>query len=219
MRVVAKPLVCLGEALVDLICPDPVDSPAEATRFEVHPGGALANVAVAASRAGAPAALASACGADDRGRFLRRRLGAAGVDLGFYGELAGVPTPFAFACLDRELEPSFEIHAVGIDDAIASLAGREEEVAAAAGAVVFGSNTLAEERSRAVTRAVVGGAIERGVPILFDPNLRPGRWTAIATARESCLAFLPDATVLRCNLAEARLLAGDEGLGAAAAAA
>jgi fructokinase len=218
MSTAGKSLICLGEALVDLICPEPVASPAEAGRFEVHPGGALANVAVAACRAGAPAALASACGRDDRGRYLRKRLGAAGVDLSFYAELNGVPTPFAFASLDPDLEPTFEIHGAGIDDSIASLAGREEEIAAAAAAVVFGSNTLVDERSREVTAAVVTAAGARGAPVLFDPNLRPGRWQAIEDARGRCLDFVAAADVLRCNLTEARLLAGDDRLEAAAAA-
>jgi fructokinase len=217
MNAAGKPIICLGEALVDLICPEPVAEPAAASRFEVHPGGALANVAVAARRAGAPAALASACGADDRGRYLRRRLAGAGIDLRFYGELEGVPTPFAFAYLDPDLEPSFEIHGAGIDDSIASLGGREEEIVAAGAAVVFGSNTLVDERSRAVTAGMVAAAGERGVPVLFDPNLRPGRWRAIEDGRARCLDFA-GAAVLRCNLAEARLLTGTDDLDAAAAA-
>ena len=44
---------CLGEALVDLICEHPVASLTEADSFSPHFGGALANVAVAAARAGA----------------------------------------------------------------------------------------------------------------------------------------------------------------------
>jgi len=214
-----KPLICLGEALVDLICPDPVGDHAEAARFEVHCGGALANVAVAARRAGAPAGLASGCGDDDRGRLLRRRLAAQDVDLRFYGEVAGVPTPFAFAYLDPALEPTFEIHGAGIDAAICSLAGREREVAAAAGAVVFGSNTLVEAPSRAVTAAVCEHAGRLGVPLLFDPNLRPGRWSDRGTARERCLPFVRAADVLKCNLAEARWLLGDDAIATEAAAA
>ena len=171
-----KPLICLGEALVDLICPEPVADHAAARSFEVHFGGALANVAVAARRAGAPVALASGCGDDDRGRLLRDDLAAAGVDLRFYGEVPGVPTAFAFAYLDHGGEPTFEIHGAGIDAAIASLAGREGEIAAAGAAIVFGSNTLVDERSRDVTAAICERARGLGVPLLFDPNLRPGRW-------------------------------------------
>ncbi len=207
-----KPLICLGEALVDLICPDPVADPAEASRFEAHCGGALANVAVAAARAGAPAGLASACGDDDRGHFLRGRLAAAGVDLTFYGEVPGAPTPFAFAYLDPALEPTFEIHGAGIDAAIASLAGREAEIVAAAGAIVFGSNTLVDERSRKVTAAVCERARRAGVPLLFDPNLRPGRWDDTDGARDRCLPYVAGADVVKCNLGEARWLLGDDGL-------
>jgi fructokinase len=213
-----KPLICLGEALVDLICPDPVRDHAEARRFEVHCGGALANVAVAAARVGAPVGLASACGDDDRGRLLRARLAGHGVDLRFYGVVPGVSTPFAFAYLDPRLEPTFEIHGAGIDAAIASLSGREDEIAAAAAAIVFGSNSLAEERSRAVTAAICSRAAERGVPLLFDPNLRPGRWTDLDVARERCLEWVGAAQVLRCNLPEARWLLGDDRAGAAGAA-
>ncbi len=213
-----KPLICLGEALVDLICPDPVADRSEASRFEVHCGGALANVAVAAARAGAPAALASACGDDDRGRFLRTRLAASGVDLTFYGVVPGAPTPFAFAYLDPALEPAFEIHGIGIDAAIASLAGREEEIVTAAAAIVFGSNTLVDERSRTVTATVCERAGASGVPVLFDPNLRPGRWTSTVAARERCLPYVAAADVLKCNIGEARWLLDDDVASPAAAA-
>ena len=55
-------IVCLGEALVDLICERPVRSLDEADSFSPHFGGALANVAVAARRAGADSARAGAGG-------------------------------------------------------------------------------------------------------------------------------------------------------------
>lgn len=213
-----KPLICLGEALVDLICPDPIADRAEAGRFEVHCGGALANVAVAARRAGAPAALASACGDDDRGRLIRSRLEAEGVDLSFYGILRGAPTAFAFAYLDPSLEPTFEIHGAGIEAAIASLAGRGPEIAEGGAAVVFGSNTLVEEGSLAVTAEICDHARRAGMPLLFDPNLRPGRWPDLDAARRRCLPYAREATVLKCNLAEARWLLGDDDLGAADAA-
>jgi len=214
-----QPLICLGEALVDLICPDPLRDHARARRFETHCGGALANVAVAAAQAGAPVCLASACGDDDRGRLLRGRLAGHGVDLRYYGVVAGVPTPFAFAYLDPDLEPTFEIHGAGIDAAIASLHGREDEIAAAAAAIVYGSNTLVDARSRAVTEAICDRASTLGAPLLFDPNLRPHRWPDEGSARERCMPHVRTANVLRCNLGEARWLLRDEAVDAGAAAA
>ncbi|MFN8114411.1 MAG: PfkB family carbohydrate kinase [Solirubrobacterales bacterium] len=216
--VAEKPLICLGEALVDLICPEPVADRSDARRFEVHCGGALANVAVAARRAGAPAALASACGDDDRGRLIRSLLEAEGVDLRFYGVVPGAPTAFAFAYLDLDREPFFEIHGAGIEAAITSLAGREEEIAAAASAIVFGSNTLVDPAGREVTLAICEQARRLAVPLLFDPNLRPGRWPDRDAAREQCLPVLSEATVLKCNIGEARWLLADERVDAGAAA-
>ncbi len=217
MRAGRPLLVCLGEALVDLICPDPLDDPSAARRFEVHFGGALSNVAVAAARAGARVALAGGHGDDAWGRFLRERLRAEGVELGFQATLEGLQTPFAFATLDREREPAFEIHGRGIEPGIASLRGREDELVAAAGAIAFSSNTFTGE-ALPVTRAVAERAAAAGVPLLFDPNLRPGRWRELEQARELCHELARPVTVLKCNLQEAGWLLGEEQADPAAAA-
>jgi fructokinase len=205
---VSKPLICLGEGLVDLICTDPASDRRHPDSLEIRAGGALANVAVAARRAGAPVALASGCGADRWGRFLIDHLRAEGIDLRFFHGIEDVPTAYAFAFLDPCGEPTFEIHGRGIDAAIASLGGREGEIADAAAAIAFGSNTLVAERSREITADVCRRAREAGVPLLFDPNLRPGRWDDLDRARESCLPFVTTASVLKCNAAEARWLLG-----------
>jgi sugar/nucleoside kinase (ribokinase family) len=203
-------LVCLGEALVDLICPDLLSDPAEAKRFEVHFGGALSNVAVAARRAGAAVSLAGGAGDDRWGRFIRSRLAEEDIGLEFQAALPEVRTAFAFATLDRDREPDFDIHGAGIDDAIASLSGRERDLAEHADAICFGSNTTVDRRSRAITAAVRDAAREAGVPLLFDPNLRPGRWSDLDVARELSLEFARGATVLKCNLDEAGWLTGHD---------
>jgi len=204
-------LVCLGEALVDLICPDPVTGLTEARRFDAHFGGALANVAVASARAGAATELAGGCGNDEWGRFLRDRLREEGVGLRHYSVVDGLETPFAFATLDEAREPTFRIHGDGIDDAIATLTGDIESVVVGAGAIAFGSNTLPGPSAREVTLAVRDAAREAGVPLLFDPNLRRGRWEDLEAARRLCLELAADATLLKCNLGEARWLSGLDG--------
>jgi fructokinase len=205
-----KPLICLGEALVDLIGADAGPGTGSPASFQAHFGGALANVAVAARRAGAPVALAGGCGNDRRGRFLLERLVSEGVDISFYSVLDDAPTPFAFAFLDDSGEPTFEIHGEGIDSAIASLAGRESEIVDSAAAIAVGSNTLVASRSRDITRTVCEQAIESGIPLLFDPNLRPGRWENLDGARDQCLPYVAMARVLKCNTSEARWLLADD---------
>jgi fructokinase len=209
-------IVCVGEALVDLIGEPSGRDP---ERYTVHFGGALANVAVGIARAGAPAALAGGSGADDFGRFLRERLRSEGVDLRFHAEIPGLLTPFAFVRIDDGGEPHFRIHGDGIEAGLAAVAGREDELVEAAEAVVVGSNTLVAEPGRSVTLTVIERAEAAGVPVLFDPNLRPGRWQRLDEAVELCREVAGRCTVLKSNLTEARLLAGSEPADAAAAAA
>lgn len=198
-------IVCLGEALVDLIGDPPGSEP---ERFNVYFGGALANVAVAAARTGAPAALAGAVGDDAFGRLLRHRLGAEGVDLTHLGTLPAGATPFAFVRVGHSGDPSFEVHGAGIEAGVGLLAGSERRLLAGASALVLGSNTLTGGPALQVTRAAVAEAVRRGVPVLFDPNLRPNRWGRIGTALERCRLLAAQATAIKANLDEARQLVG-----------
>src|SRR5205085_10303490 len=85
-----SPILCLGEALVDLICERPIDDMAEADAFVPHFGGAVANVAAAAARAGAPVALAGGAGDDAWGRWLRGRLSEEGVEVSLFTLIGGL---------------------------------------------------------------------------------------------------------------------------------
>jgi sugar/nucleoside kinase (ribokinase family) len=203
------PVICVGEALVDLICPDPVGDPSLAERFEARAGGALANVAVRIARDGESVGLAGGLGADGFGAMLRRRLAAERVDLSDLATLEEVETPYAFVTFDRAGEPSFRIAGSGIEAGISALAGRELDLVDGASAVVVGSNTMVGESARAVTAAVREQALRAGVPVAFDPNLRPGRWPDLELARRRCLEAIEGAFVVKANLSEARWLTGE----------
>ena len=182
-------ILCLGEGLVDLICERPVRSLAEADSFRPHFGGALANVAVAVSRAGVEAGLAGAAGDDEWGRWLAECLEREGVDLDFFELMTGEQTPIAFASFDEHGEPSFEIYGDAVAVALASVAPRVEEAIAAAGALVYSSTTLATASERDVTLRARELALARGARVCFDPNIRPNRWggdprRAAAASRE-----------------------------------
>ena len=56
------PFLMLGEALVDLICEQAAEGIGDARSFTPHFGGAAANVAVSAARAGGRPALAGGAG-------------------------------------------------------------------------------------------------------------------------------------------------------------
>jgi sugar/nucleoside kinase (ribokinase family) len=169
-------ILCLGEGLVDLVCERPVRSLAEADSFKPHFGGALANVAVAARRTGAAAGLAGAAGDEEWGSWLRARLEREGVDLRFFELLAGEQTPIAVASLDQRGEPRFVIYGDAVAVALDSVGPRLAEAIGAATALIFGSTTLATPAEREVTLRARELALERGVRVCFDPNIRPNRW-------------------------------------------
>src|SRR4051794_32592682 len=104
------PLLSLGEVLVDLVCEQPADGLTDATAFAPHFGGAGANVAVAAARAGGSAGVAGGVGDDPWGRWLLERLRAEGVDTTHFELDASRQTPIAFATVTAAGEPTFSIY-------------------------------------------------------------------------------------------------------------
>ncbi len=204
----AGPILCLGEAIVDLICEEEAESLGDASAFRPHFGGALANVAVSAARHGADAALAGGVGDDPWGEWLARRLAAEGVDLSWFSRVPGLQTPVAFVAFDSEREPTFSVYGDGIRAGIHSVAPRLAEAVGSASALVFGSNTLVGEAEREVTLRARDLAIAGGIPVLFDPNLRPNRWQDLGAAWELCRVAAKGAFVVRANLDEARGITG-----------
>lgn len=208
----------LGEALVDLVCEHPVASPAEADSFTPHFGGAAANVAVTAARAGAAVALAGGAGNDAWGAWLRDRLAAEGVALDWFGLLDGVQTPVAFATVDTEGEPHFAIYGEAIEQTVVALGERLDEAVAACDAFFFASNTLVGEHERELTMGARQRALELGLPVVFDPNFRIDRWDGSpGRAAEVARHCVPGALLVKCNREEARLITGERDPDAAAA--
>ena len=118
------PALCLGEAIVDLVCERPVRKWEEADSFVPHFGGAVANVAVVAAGVGADVALAGGAGDDAWGHWLRLRLAEAGVDLRWFGLFPQVATPVAFVIVDSEGEPRYQLYGEGIESTIRAIGPR-----------------------------------------------------------------------------------------------
>jgi sugar/nucleoside kinase (ribokinase family) len=203
------PAIVVGEALVDLVCEQPVSSPAQARSFTAHVGGAPANVAVAAARAGAAVALAGGVGDDAWGAWLSERLAAEGVDLRWFARAPGVRTPLAFVRVDAAAEPHFEFVGDHLAPGVPALAGTIAGAVAPAPAVTLTTNTLLAEDERAVSHAARDAALRHGVPLLFDPNLRLDRWPAVGDAVAAARACIEGAFLVKANRAETALLTGE----------
>jgi fructokinase len=201
-------VLCLGEAIVDLVCEQPVRDLSEARAFVPHCGGAVANAAVVAARCGARVSLAGGVGDDAWGRWLEERLREEGVDLRWFNRVTGLATPLAFVVVDEHGEPSFNVYGHGIEAGVESLAGDLEQAVDSARAVVLGSNTLVGETERAISFDARKLALEQGKSVVFDPNLRLHRWPDLgliaALARELC-----EGALVKVNREEALFIAGD----------
>lgn len=201
-------VLCLGEAIVDLICERRLEDPVEAGEFRPHPGGAVANVAVAVARSGGDAALIGGVGDDAWGRWMTARFEREGVRTTWIAEAAGRPTPLAVVTFDRDGEPSFQVYGEGIEAMMLQAGAHLDEALAESAALVFGSNTLVGEDERALTMRARDAAVGRGLPVLFDPNLRPTRWASIEDAAAHCRAACEGLFLVKATHEEGELLTG-----------
>ncbi len=211
-----RSVLCLGEALVDLITERRATGVEEVESLVPHFGGAVANVALLAARAGASVALAGGAGNDVWGAWLRDRLASEGVDVERFELIDGVQTPLALVTLDAAGEASYSIYGEAIATVTHALGLAVREAVEQAGALFISSNTLVGEAEREVTMAAREAALELGRPVIFDPNLRLHRWSTRAQAAASCNACVPGALLVRCNAAEATALSGEDDLERAA---
>ncbi|MBA2638243.1 MAG: hypothetical protein H0U79_08515, partial [Solirubrobacterales bacterium] len=209
--------LCLGEALVDLVCERPVASLAQADAFVPHFGGATANVAVGAARLGGDGELAGGAGDDPWGVWLRDRLRDEGVGLEAFQLVPGVATALAFVTVDEQGEPSFLIYGEGIAAGVEALGEDVADAVERCDALFFASNTLVGAAERALTLAARERALVLGKPIVFDPNLRLRRWASPARAADAARGCLRGAFLVKCNRAEAALITAEEDPEAAAA--
>jgi fructokinase len=217
-RVEPRRVLCLGEALIDLICERPIATLSEADGFVPHFGGAVANVAVVAARRGARVALAGGAGDDAWGRWLRDRLVLERVDASMFELIGGVRTPLAMVAIDARGEPTYEIYGETIATVVHALSGRLEQAMADSAALFISSNTLVGSEERAITLEAREAALALGRPVIFDPNLRLHRWPSEAEAVAAARRCIPEALLVRANAFEAELMTGECEPGRAAAA-
>lgn len=156
-------LTCVGELLVDKIA-DEKGTLKENDRFVKRPGGAPANVAVAASRMGAEVSMAASVGDDEFGEFLLEKMREEDVKPHRI-ERRDLKTTLAFASLDENASPHFSFYR-GADEKITweQLEGIDSDVVHV-GSLPFTDGETAEN--------ILSLVQETDARISFDPNIRP----------------------------------------------
>ena len=199
-----RPLLSIGEVLIDLIAVPPATGLHDVARFDVRPGGAPANVAVALARLGVPAAFCGVVGNDPFGERLRTTLQSDRVDTSRLRLVDGTETSLALAWKDADDDSHFRFmrladRLLSVQDA--SAAGIPETAG-----IVVGSVALAVEPSRRAIERAAEIATASGVPICFDVNARPALWRSREDAINLCASIARRATLFKLSVDDARFL-------------
>lgn len=204
-------ITALGEVLIDLTQTGTDDK--GIPQFTAFPGGAPANVAVAAARLGAKAAFIGMVGEDSFGRQLRQVLDQEGVDTaGLYGTVES-PTTLAIVSVDQTGERSFAFYRQpGADTRLTADKAVAAVDAAAPKILHFGSLSLTTEPSRNAAFTAVEHAKAGGILISYDPNFRPALWSDKEEAIRWMKAPLEQVDILKVADEELGMLTGTDDL-------
>jgi fructokinase len=210
-------IVSLGELLVDMFPAELGRRMAEVTAFHPKPGGAPANVAVAAARLGADAAFIGKVGEDAFGHHLADVLKAQGVETRGMRFDANARTTMAFIAKPDENTAEFVFYRNPGADTMLRPDELDRTLLQKTRAFHFGSLSLTEEPSRSATFEAATIAREAGAFISFDVNYRPSLWNSRDQAVEQITAMIPHVNLLKVNEDELALLTATEDLNAGSA--
>ncbi|MGA9533313.1 MAG: PfkB family carbohydrate kinase [Anaerolineales bacterium] len=204
-------VVVHGELLIDFISTSP-GQPLELVRtFERAAGGAPGNVAVGLARLGVAVAFMGQVGEDAFGRYLAATLQEEGVDTVPLSFTSQARTGLAFVSLSTEGEREFLFYRKPSADMLYTPDQVDRNLLAAASLLHVGSISLTVEPARSATLAAVEFAVEHGIPISFDPNLRLDLWPSAQMARQSIERILRLAQIIKLSEEELRFVSGESG--------
>ena len=200
----------LGEVVADVYreeMPSEVEMP-----FTARPGGAPANVAVAAAKLGAEAAFVGRLGDDLFGEFILRALEAVGVETSaVLRQPPPTRTTLAFVEVSEDGDREFTFYrSVPAADELLSPEDIKPETLSGASFVNFGSIPLIKDPVRSATHAFAQLAREMDVPVAFDVNLRRHLWESMETARETIEPILDLSTIVKLSDDELSPVLGTE---------
>ncbi len=202
-----KDLVTIGEILIDLTYSGrdkgvPV--------YTANPGGAPANVAVAAARLGADAAFIGKVGRDYYGDFLRATLTENGVDISGMPVDNDAPTTLAVVSVSETGERSFSFYRRNCADTLLSSEEISTELLGNTRFLHFGSVSLTDDPARTATLFAAQKAKELGAVVTYDPNYRANLWNSEEEAVERMKSVLGFVDILKISDEELPLLTGTD---------
>lgn len=209
-------ILCIGEALIDMICTDRGRPLSDGEHFLKKPGGAPTNVAAAIAALGGRVSLAARVGKDPFGRHLIEVMGSFGIDTRWMLEDPDRFTTMAFVSLMEDGERDFHFNR-GADGTLARehLDGID---LSAFDILHFGSATAFLPGPLQDTYVwLFGKALEAGRFTSFDPNYRNLLYSDRKESFiEQSMRFIRDCRFFKVSDEEALLITGTDTLEKAA---
>ena len=199
-------ITTFGEILIDFTWQGVNES--GQTLFAQIPGGAPANVAVAAGKLGAHTAFIGKAGKDMHGEFLKSVLEKEKVETAGMLLDENYFTTLAFVNVSGDGERSFSFaRKPGADTRIEK---EEVNVDILDNTKVFhvGSLSLTHQPARDTTLYAIRRAKEKGSIISYDPNYRASLWKDEKTAKSQMRSLIPYVDIMKISDEETELLTG-----------
>jgi len=198
-------ITTIGEILIDMTqCGTDENG---VIRFAANPGGAPANVAVAASRLGCSTAFVGCVGKDTFGNILRDTLVANNVDVSGLQTTDRSGTTLAIVTVDRTGERTFSfMRKPGADTCI----DQEKAVESVKNAEIlhFGSVSFTDRNCRDAIHTAIREARKNGAIITYDPNYRASLWEKEEYAMHHMREVLDLCDIIKISDEETELLTG-----------
>jgi fructokinase len=208
-------ILCIGEALIDMICTDKGKPLSNGENFLKKPGGAPTNVAAAIAALGGRVCLAAKVGADPFGNHMVHVMKSFGVDTKYMLQDANHFTTFAFVSLMENGERDFYFNR-GADGQL-SEADIEAIDLTDVSIIHFGSATgFLPGPLQSAYKRLLQEALVKNIFISFDPNYRHLLFrNNTQTFIDQSWYFLENCNFFKVSDEEALLLTGETTLDAA----
>jgi fructokinase len=194
----------VGEMLIDFI-PTATDLHGSLC-YQPHPGGAVANVAVALARLGGAARFVGKLGEDSFGRLLLNVLRENKVDTRFVPTTSQGQTTLALVTLQTDGQREFSFYRQHTADTLLEVSDLHAPVWENVAILHAGSVSLTDDPARSATLAALEQAHMRKLAVSFDVNVRLALWHTETELREMLGQVIAQVDLLKCSAEEAHYL-------------
>lgn len=199
-----KYVLFVGEMLIDFI-PHPTGKDGTFA-YQPHPGGAVANAAVALAKLGGAARFLGKLSEDHFGRLLLRTLYEHGVDTRAVPTTARGNTTLVLVTLQDDGQRAFTFYRQGTADTLLEVGDLVSSAWEDVALCHAGSVLLAGEPACSAVLSALAEARQRGLVTSFDVNARPALWSSEEELRTLLARVASQVDLLKFSVEEAHYL-------------